>query len=254
MKRVLFAIAAAAAVVALAPVALANSLTFNHDNGSITLSSDNVADQGTVTLTDFAFIENTAANKTLTIQGFEFYVGGLSVPGAASDTPGAFLGEENGWTYSIGEGDLKPSSKGTKWEENKNPLVIGDAVQPMDSSDKNYISSFSVINNSGSGYCFTGEVLAAGADCQVELELTANFGGALGSKSDTFIYGFADGKLSGSGANSVSDSQFQAMVENIHVQVAPEPGSLVLFGTGFGLIGLFLYLRHRRSAGHSTIA
>jgi len=253
MKRVLLAFAAAAAAVALAPVALANSLTFNHDSGSLTLSSDNVADQGTVTLTDFAFIENTAASKSLTIQGFEFFVGGDSVPGAAGDTPGQFKSAGNGWTYSIGEGDLT-SAKGTKWAENKNPLIIGDAIQPIDSSTKDYISSFSVINNSGSGYCYTGEVLAAGAECQVELELTANFGGALNSSSNTFIYGFADGKLSGSGPNSVSDSQFQGMEERIHINVAPEPGSLVLFGTGFGLIGLFLYLRHRRSAGHSTIA
>jgi hypothetical protein len=34
----------------------------------------------------------------------------------------------------------------------------------------------------------------------------------------------------------------------------PEPGSLILLGTGFGLIGLLVFLRHRRSASHHTIA
>jgi hypothetical protein len=33
----------------------------------------------------------------------------------------------------------------------------------------------------------------------------------------------------------------------------PEPGSLVLLGTGFGLIGLLVFLRHRRAASHHTI-
>ena len=124
MKKVLFTFAATAIALALTPVALANSLTFNHDSATITLVSDNPADQGMVTLTDFAYIENTSGTKSLTIQGFEFYLGGASVTGAASDTPSTFLAADNDWTYSIGEGDLTPSAKnakGTKWAKNERP-------------------------------------------------------------------------------------------------------------------------------------
>jgi hypothetical protein len=34
----------------------------------------------------------------------------------------------------------------------------------------------------------------------------------------------------------------------------PEPGSLVLLGSGFGLVGLFVFLRHRRGTSPHTIA
>ena len=257
MKKVFFAFTAMGIALALTPVALANSLTFNHDSATITLVSDNPADQGMVTLTDFAYIKNTSGTKSLTIQGFEFYLGGAAVDDAASDTPSTFLGKGNDWTYLIGEGDLTPSAKnakGTKWAKNENPLIVGAAVQPIDSSTRDYLSSVSVINNSSSGYCYTTEVLGPGQECQVELLVLANYGGAIGSASDTFIYGYADGKLSGSGAGAVSDSQFQAMEERIQIDVAPEPRSLVLLGSGFGLIGLVVFLRHRRAASHRTIA
>jgi hypothetical protein len=240
-----------ATAVSLTPAVFANSLTFNHDSPSITLDSDSPADQGTITLTDFAFISNTSDTKTLTIEGFVFFLGGSSVGGAAGDTPGEFLFAENGWTYAIGEGDL-PDAAGNPWAKNTLP-AIGGPVASQDTSKKNYISSVDVINDAGSGYCYAGEMLAPGADCQVELQITANYD-TNGLASDTFVYGFADGQLSGKGAGALSDSQFQGMEENIHIDAAPEPRSLVLLGTGFGLIGLVVFLRQRRAAAHATIS
>ena len=249
MRKVVFAVMATA--ITCGPVAFANSLVINHDSNSITLTSDHPADQGTITLTDFAFIENTSGTKSLTIQGFEFYFGGNAVPGAAGDTPSSFLNAGNGWTYSIGEGDLT-SAKGSGWSQNHHPVTIGDAVQPIDSSQLDFLSSISVVNiSNNSGFCYTSEVLKPGAECQVELDLTANYGGAMGSSSDAFIYGFADGKLAGK--NVANDSQFQGMEEKIKINVAPEPGSLVLLGTGFGLFGLLAF-RRRRAAAQATIA
>jgi len=246
-KLTLYQIAVVAVVaiaLALTPAAFANSLTLDHYNGSLTLTS--VANQGTVTLTDFAYIENTSTTKTLTIQGFEFYLGGTSVSGAANDTPTQFVAAANGWTYSLAQGDLAPGSLGTGWTNNTTP-TSGQAVEPENAASKNYLSTVTLIpGTSGSGYCYIGEILGVNTgslsstdSCQIELQVTVNYGGKEGSKSDTFIYGYADGKMSGTGSNAANDSQFQGMEESIDIDVAPEPSTLMLLSTGLlGLAGL----------------
>lgn len=243
MMKLTFSQIAVAAVLtialALTPVAYANSLTFDHIVATYTLTSENAADLGTVTLVN-AEITNSSATKTLTIQGFEFYLGGASEASvAAGDTPSQFTALGSGWTYSLGTGDLPASSTGTGWSKNTVP-TSGLAVAPEVTTSKNYLTSISLSpDTSGSGYCFIGDVLAAGASCDVALLVTVNYGGVMGSVSNTFIYGYADGKMSGTGVNAGNDSQFQGLEETIHIDVAPEPGTLTLFGTGLlGLAGL----------------
>jgi len=81
--------------------------------------------------------------------------------------------------------------------------------------------------------------------------VTANFGGAMGSSSSTFIYGYAegvDGKGTWDGTNWSKGSDAtvaQGMEESIDIDVAPEPNSLLLLSTGFGLLGFGLFLRKR---------
>jgi hypothetical protein len=186
------------------------------------------------------------------------------VTGAASDTPSQFLAASNGWTYELGGGAYNASTAGTSWTKNTGPTANG-AVKPTSTSKTNYLSEVTLVNSSTSGYCYTGETLSPDSECEVELLVTANYGGAMGSSSTTFIYGYAEG-VDGTGTfNGTSWSkgsnanEAQGMEENINVDIAPEPNSLILLGTGFGLLGYGLLLR-KRSAGselavsRSTIA
>jgi hypothetical protein len=250
MKKLLFACATLAMGVVLASQASANTLTFDHTNSTYTLTSDNPADQGANVSVVNAYIKNTSGAQSLGITGFEYYLGGSSVSGAAGDTPTQFLAAENGWTYQLGGGAYSTRTAGTGWSRNLAPTP-NDAVEPIDASKKNYLSAVTLVNSSSSGYCYTGETLAPGAECYVELLVTANYGGAIGSSSSTFIYGYAEG-VDGTGTfngttwshgnNPVED---QGMEEAIEIDIAPEPNSLVLLGTGFGLLGVGLFLRKR---------
>jgi hypothetical protein len=56
---------------------------------------------------------------------------------------------------------------------------------------------------------------------------------------------------------TISDTKAQPEhLDNFDLDPAPvpEPRSLVLLGTGFGLVGLLVFLRHRRAVSHQTIA
>ena len=164
MKKLSISLLAMAAGVALTPVAFAGTLTIDHITATYTLTSDITADQGTVTLVN-AYIENTSSAQELYITGFQYYLGGSAVPGAAGDSPSTFLSAGNGWTYSLGQGSYSEST-GTGWSKNSGPN-IGLAVDPKDSSRKNYLSSAALINGSGTvngpdgtlPVCYVGETL-----------------------------------------------------------------------------------------------
>ena len=248
MKKLLFVWVAIAVGVILVPRAYAAPFTFDHISGTYTLTSDNPADQGSNVSVVNAYIQDGSATKSLAITGFEYYLGGSSVSGAAGDTPAQFLLASNGWTYQLGAGASNATSTaGTGWTNNLVPTANG-AVKPTGASTTDYLSAVTLVNSSSSGYCYTGEILLPGAQCDVELLVTANYGGAQGSKSTTFIYGYAvgaegTGSWNGTSWATGNAAEAQGMQETIDINIAPEPNSVALLGTGFGLLGLSLFLR-----------
>jgi len=255
MKKVFFASAAMAITIALTPTAFADSMALNHYADKYALTSNNPADQGNVVI-DNAYIENTSAGKDLVITGFEFLLGGSGY--SASD--GLPEGGGSGWTYSLGAGAFG-DEQGTSWSKNTSPDV-GDAVKPRSGhTAEDYLSSVELISTEPNA-CSIGETLDPGQSCDVAIEVTVNYGSAPGKSSDTAIWGYAEGNEGTGTLNSKNvwkhgnTAVDNAMVENIHIEVAPtpEPRSLVLLGSGFGLVGLLVFLRHRRAASHHTIA
>jgi hypothetical protein len=257
MKKFLFVCSAAAIACALTPQASADALAFNQITSPYTLASDNPADQGSnVPVVNATITNNT--NQSIAITGIEFFLGGNFVSGASGDTPSEFKAEGNEWTYSLGVGRYS-DSEGTRWSKNHDPDP-GQAVEPEDGSTKNYLTDVTLVNSSSSGYCYIDDILGAGDSCSVELLVTPNYGGAMGSSDKTFIYGYAEG-VEGKGvftpSNSGSGGSWSkgadatvdnGMQERIEIDVAPEPRSLVLLGSGFALVGAMAFLRRRHHA------
>jgi len=197
----------------------------------------------------------------MAITGIEYYLGGSFVSGAYGDTPSAFTSAANGWTYSLGVGNYSNSTNAA-WSKNSAP-TSGDAVKPRPDSESldDYLSAVALENSSSSGYCYIDEILASNASCDVELLVTPDYGGANGSSSDTFLYGYAEG-VEGTGTfntgtetwSGTNNAVAGGMQEQIDIDPTPEPSSLVLLGTGFGLLGLGVFLRRRHSTAQPTVA
>jgi hypothetical protein len=220
--------------VSFSPVAFADTITFNHDANSYTLVSDNPANQGTVII-DNAFIEDSSATQSLTITGLEYYFGGTGY--TTGHTPATNSG--TGWNYILGVGAYS-NSAGTAWAAHNSIPTPGGAVKPATGAQTDYLATVSLIqgNAADPSLCYIGETLAVGASCDVELQVTANYGGVLGSSSVTKMWGYAEGL---EGSTTVGSD----MIENIDVDVAPEPSSLLLLATG--LLGLGMIVRRKLS-------
>jgi hypothetical protein len=249
MKKLLFVWVAIAVGIVLVPRVYANAIIFDHNSATYTLTSYIPADQGSNVPVVNAFIQDNSGTESLAITGFEYYLGGSSVSGAAGDTPSQFLSALNSWTYELGAGAYG-NGTGTAWNKNKSPIANG-AVAPKDASKTDYLSAVTLENSRSSGFCYTGEILTPGSECEVELLVTPNCGGAEGTSSTTFLYGYAEGvegkgTFNGTNWSKGSDAGVaQGMEESIEIDVAPEPNSLVLLGTGLGLLSFGLSLRKR---------
>ncbi len=263
MKSFPLLFSAVATALALGPLAFAGPLSLNQITSPYVLTSEDAADVGSDLSLVNAVITNNSA-QSIAITGIEFYLGGTGVPGAAGDTPSEFTAAANGWTYALGDGTYS-NLAGSGWSKNSVPTP-GDAVQPKDGSTKDYLSEVTLVNSNASGYCYIDEILAAGGDCDVELLVTPNYGGAQGTSPNTFIYGYAEGvegkgtftpSNNGSGGSWSSGADAtvaQGMQEQVEIDVAPEPGSMVLLGTGVGLLGLGAFLRRRDAMARLTAA
>jgi hypothetical protein len=261
MKKVLYVCAAMAVAVALAPAAFASAITyqmrFDHTATPYTLTSENAADTGSVIILNQVITNNVTGTGSdsvdLEITGFEFLLGGA---GYSANT-GLPSGGGSAWTYTLGAGAFSNTAAGgTGWTQNSLPTV-GDAVKPDTGTGKttDYLNSVTLGNTNqmvdGEQECYIGEILAKGASCDVELIVTANYGGAQGTASSTHLWGYAEGEegtLAQIDNSTGTTAVDQAMVEDIDLDVAPEPASLVLLGTGFGLLGVGLFLRRRHRA------
>lgn len=230
MKKTLFVLslmAVAALTLGQSAYASALKITTTRQSDPFAVKSDSVTD-----IVENVVVKNTSTGSSgtnVTLDSIEVWFGGTGYNIAGNTPP-------SGSSY-----DLDATSAG-------NLSHSGD-VTVNSGNPGDQITYAELVNNSGSGECYVGEVLTKGSTCEVELILgvtgvapVGSHGDASKSSSSTAIFMTVNG--SGSTENS---AEF-----GLEIDYAPEPGSLVLLGTGFGLMGLALFLRKRyaQAASH----
>jgi hypothetical protein len=228
MKKVLLVGAAATIAILTGSQAARASTIHVADIGANPITIESNA--GTVDV--IALDVTNINNPTVTLTQIEVWLGGEDIT-----TP------PTGYSY-----DLDATSAGN--------LSGGDVAPKNGSNPGDQITSAELVNNSSSGYCYVGESLIKGASCDIELVVTVTGVAPTGStkpgdlsSSETNIYTTV---TASSGSTSSHDynvdiDEFAPTPEDSDV---PEPRSLVLLGSGFGLLGLGVFLRKKYAAAH----
>jgi hypothetical protein len=244
MKRVLLVSAAATMAVLIgAQAAQANTISIAKVSGK-----DPYVFGSNVGTVDILNLVKDISKGPITLTQIEVWFGGEDITEAVETlTPplgysydldatasGVVCSPDTGFCSTSSEGGAVAPKKGG------NP---GDEIASAELV--NEIGALNPLNN-GIPVCYIGESLAAGASCDVELVLNITGVAPIGnisplddSSSVTNIF------------TVVAANNGTGVAQDYDVEIyVPEPRSLVLMGTGFGLLGLGVFLRRRYAAAH----
>jgi len=231
MKKAGFLCTAAAAVLLSCHTAQATTISATQLAGTTDISASPDG-QGLDDVVNVV-VKNTN-NGTVTLSQIEVWFGGTG-QAAGTNTP------PTGFSY-----DLDATSLGD--------LSTAGSVAPKSGNPGDHITSAELVNDTSSGYCYIGESLAKGDTCDIELIFTA-VGVAPTGHTSPADKGSSDTEIFTTvWASSGSENSAAFDLDTQYIPDAPEPGSLVLLGTGFGVLGLGIFLGQRRRVARQTIA
>jgi hypothetical protein len=226
MKKVLIVCAAMVATIALAPPASANSLEVLY---SPALTAPTMT--GTIANNVDVYVSNVGTfDETETfINTNKFAVDNISV---SLDSP-SFIDHSN------------------------------DGQAPGGGNPNDIVTAVSILSDLCSGADLT--TSGPGDSCSIELQFSVTAAAPFGTGDDALSYGNSKILLAVAGTDAKNSDnipkatgEFVATVNYVPsdppplFSSSPEPGSLVLLGSGFGVLGLGVFLRRRYAAAHPT--
>jgi hypothetical protein len=253
MKKVLIVYAATAIAVALTPIARAGTLNYNIDFSC--------SDGSGITTGSAALCSGSSPASGSALPIASWTEGPFTVSTSAS-APGSGHGGAGGsWYFNPNQGNPLPSltaagsadlpnggTSGNGGGSGEEVVVYDSTSTPfyLDSLDIKGSSSVTVIGRTGPNG--NGVFLFTDTNDSSSFETidASSFDQTAGHPDNDDAITFLQIDFTGGGVN---------YLDNIDVTETPEPDSLVLLGTGFGLLGLGVFLRRRHhEATRSTTA